>query len=273
MSAVASAVLASAVIGGVVASKNASKAAKAQEEAARLAATTTTGEADKQRDFQLHQYEQNRADMAPWRDAGLNALGQLKSGVQAGNEFSRPFTMADFQADPGYAFRQQEGMKAVNASAAARGGALGGGAVRAAARFGSDMASQEYGNAWNRWNSDITSRFNRLSSLAGTSQTATRDVAQQGTTLAGNLASQGMSAVGNANDYMTQAANARASGYVGTANAVNSTMGTMGNMMMNEYYNPRRPAGNSGGSGGFTMPTSYSTPDRGSYNEFGYDGP
>jgi len=63
----------------------------------------------------------------------------------------RNFSAADFQTDPGYAFRLSEGMKALDRTAASRGGLLSGATLKGAQRYGSDLASQEYGNAYNRF--------------------------------------------------------------------------------------------------------------------------
>jgi hypothetical protein len=174
------------------------------------------------------QFNQNRADSQPWRDAGTQALGQLTSGTSAGGDFSRDFTLADFNKDPGYQFRMDQGSNALQTSAASRGGLLSGGTLKALDRYGQDYASGEYSNAYNRFNNDRTQRFNRLSSIAGLGQTATRDVAQQGTALAGQLGENGM-----------QAANARASGYIGTANAINGGAQSLGN-----WYQGQQAVGN-----------------------------
>ncbi len=147
-------------------------------------------------------YEQNRADQQPWRDAGLGALGGLQ-----GDDYKKDFTMADFQADPGYAFRMAEGQKAIERSASARGGLNSGATMKALTRFGQDTASSEYGNAYNRFNADRDRRFNRLSSLAGIGQTATNQVQAGGQSYANNYGqnvmgmanAQGAAAIGQAN--------------------------------------------------------------------------
>lgn len=207
MSVVAAAVFGGALVGGVVASKGASKAANAQENAANTAAAT-----------ELEMFNKNVELQKPWRDAGMGALSQLTAGTAAGGDFNRDFTMKDFNADPGYAFRTSEGLKGIEASAAARGGALSGGALKDLSDYGQASASGEYSNAYNRFNADRDRRFNRLSGIAGTGQTATNQITNQGAEVAQN--------VGN---YQTQAGNARASGYVGQANAINGAVGTIGN--------------------------------------------
>lgn len=228
MSGIATAIVGSAVIGGVVASNSAKKAANAQRDAANLASQT-----------ELEQYYQNREDMQPWREAGQGALKQLTEGTVAGGDFNRDFTLADFTRDPGYDFRLNEGTRALERSAAARGGALSGGALRGISRYGQDYASGEYQNAYNRFNNDRTQRFNRLASLAGVGQTATRDVAQQGAQVAAN--------VGN---NIIGAGNAQASSYVGQGNAWSGAAQTLGNFAMNKYFMSQMPGGTT------TMPTT-----------------
>jgi len=234
MSGIATAIVGSAVVGGVVASNSASKAADAQRDAASLASQT-----------ELEQYRQNREDMQPWREAGAGALGQLTAGTAAGGDFNRDFTLADFTKDPGYDFRQQQGQRGVEASAAARGGLLSGAALKGLTRYNQDYASGEFQNAYNRFNNDRTQRFNRLASIAGVGQTATRDVAQMGSQTASNVANN-----------ITGAGNAQASSYVGQGNAIAGAANTLGNFAMNKYYLSQMPGGMS------TMPTtpSYGTP-------------
>lgn len=241
MSGVATAIVGSAVIGGVVASNSASKAANAQKDAAQLASQT-----------ELEQYRQNREDMQPWREAGAGALGQLTAGTAAGGDFNRDFTLADFTKDPGYDFRMQQGQQALDRSAAARGGALSGAAIKGSLRYGQDYGSNEYQNAYNRFNNDRTQRFNRLASLAGVGQTATRDVAQQGAQVASN--------VGN---NIMGAGNAQASSYIGQGNAISGAAQSLGNFAMNKYYLSQMPGGAS------TMPT---TPSYGGGTPIYWDG-
>jgi hypothetical protein len=122
--------------------------------------------------------------------------------------------MNQFQQDPGYAFRLKEGQNALDRQAAARGGLISGGALKAAERYGQDMGSQEYMNAFNRYQTERAARLNPLQSLAGMSQTTANTLGAAGQNMATN--------VGNAYEG---AANARASGYIGGANAVSGGVG------------------------------------------------
>lgn len=200
--------------------KAAKKAADAQVEAAEKASNT-----------EMEMFEQNREDMKPWRDAGTVALSQMLAGTKDGGEFNRNFTMADFVKDPGYQFRMDQGQQALERGAAARGGVLNGGALREATRYGQDYASNEFNNSYNRFNNDLTTRFGRLSSIAGTGQTSTAQIGQLGTQVAGQIG-----------ENTLQAGNARASGYVGSANAINNGVQSLGNYFTTQQMLSRMPA-------------------------------
>lgn len=203
MSAVATAIVGGAVVGAYASNRAAGQQADAANRAS---------------DISNEQYKQNREDMAPWREAGKGALSQLVTGTAPGGDLNRDFTLADFSKDPGYQFRMDEGSSAMERGAAARGGLMNGGTLKALARYNQDFASGEYGKAYDRFNADRTSRFNRLSSLAGTGQTAAIQTANMGT--------QNAQTVGN---NVMAVGNARASGYMGTANVVGSGLNTLGN--------------------------------------------
>jgi hypothetical protein len=80
----------------------------------------------------------------------------------------KDFTNADFIKDPGYQFRMDEGKKAVEGSAAARGGLLSGAALKAMDRYSQGYASNEFSNAFNRDTTNKNNRFQRLSGVVDT---------------------------------------------------------------------------------------------------------
>lgn len=197
--------------------------ASKQASAAKSAAATTAAATDQATQLQREMFQQTREDQAPWRQAGVNALAEMQR--TAGNvpaAFS--FTNQQMYQDPGYAFRLSEGQKALDRQAAARGGLISGGALKAAGRYGQDMASQEYQNAFNRaftgYGTDVAREnqlYNRQASLAGIGQTSTNLVNQAGQNYASN--------VGNA--LMNQGANAGNAAMAG-ANAWNSALTGIG---------------------------------------------
>lgn len=195
--------------------------------ASKKAASTQADAANRAADLQMQQFERQVELQEPWRQAGITALNKL---TPLATEYT-PFGMDQFQQDPGYAFRMQEGMKALERSAAARGGLLSGGMLRGAQRYGQDLASQEYMNAFNRYQAERNARLNPLQSLAGVGQTATNQLGQAGQTMASN--------VGQA---LGAAAQARASGYIGSANALSQGLGTYLNYQQGQnFLNAMRP--------------------------------
>lgn len=203
--------IAAAVVGSSLIGSSASK----------KAASTQADAANRAADLQMQQFERQVELQEPWRQAGITALNKL---TPLATEYT-PFGMQQFQQDPGYAFRMQEGMKALERSAAARGGLLSGGMLKGAQQYGQDLASQEYMNAFNRYQAERNARLNPLQSLAGIGQTATNQLGQAGQTMAGN--------VGQA---MGAAAQARASGYVGGANALSQGLGTYLNYQQGQNF-------------------------------------
>lgn len=214
--------IALAVGSAVTSAYGSNKAAKAQESAARTAADTSQKQYEQTRSDQLAQYQQQREDQAPYRQAGYGALSQLSAGIGEGGQFARNFSAADFNADPGYQFRQQEGEQSINRAAGARGGLYSGATLKALSRFNSGLASQEYGNAYQRFNNDNTTKFNRLASIAGVGQTATNATGQAGQNAYGVIGQAGMNNAGQVGNALQNAGEARASGYVGAANAFGS---------------------------------------------------
>lgn len=223
---IAAAIAGSAVVGAVASNK----ASKTQANAANQA--SEMGDA---------QFQQNRQDYAPWREAGATALGQLSQGIAPGGEYMQDFGADDFQQDPGFNFRREQGMRGIESSAAARGGLLSGGTLKALNRYNQEFASNEYTNAYNRFNADRDRRYNRLAGVAQTGQTATRDIAQMGTQNAQARGELGM-----------QAANTRGSGYMGMANSLNSGVGNyMTYTTLNKMIGSTPPPANIGSRGGY----------------------
>jgi hypothetical protein len=155
----------------------------------------------------------------------VNALPDYTKGVMPGGNLVKPFSMADYQADPGYGFRMSEGMKALDRSAASRGGLLSGATMKGAERYGQDLASQEYNNAYNRYVGNQATQRNALAGLTGFAPTAAQQIGAAGTNYANTAGNLGINTATNyANADLTSAA-ARQSAYGGAggafANALN----------------------------------------------------
>lgn len=144
---------------------------------------------------------------APAGTAPTSTSTDSSGGVGYGS-LLRNFTMADFQADPGTAFVQSQGEKAINRGALAAGRYNSGATLKALDTFNTGLADQTYGEAYNRFNQNQTKQFNELSGVAGTGQTATNTTGTLGANAAG--------AAGNA---LMSAGASTAAGAVGSANA------------------------------------------------------
>lgn len=178
-----------ALLGGAMQSRAGNRAADAQAQANQLATE------ERRRQFDITQQ-----NMRPWLDAGGWALGQQQN-----------FLRGDFTAalnSPDYLAALQEGTKALDYGATARGNLWGGGADADRIRFGQNLATQQIGNY-----------YNRLAGVSGTGQTTANQLGQFGQNYA-NQVGQNAQATGAA----------RASAYANSANAWSNALGQIGSV-------------------------------------------
>jgi hypothetical protein len=156
-----------------------------QGEAAKEAAQIQANAAEKALKLQEDMFEYQKSLLAPYQEVGVNALRRLEGVMGLGGQ---PATGGQqlLEMDPGYAFRLGEGMKALERLQAARGNMLSGGAIKAGQRYAQDVASQEYGSA-----------FNRLARIAGIGQETGTQLGAAGQQF-GQTASGAMGDVANA---------------------------------------------------------------------------
>ena len=209
-------------------------------------------------------YGQGVGFQEPYMGAGAGATNQLAQLFGQGGAYTQQPTYEQLQMDPGYAFRFQQGQQAMTNAARAGGLAGSGGALKAATRYGQEAGSQEYTNAYNRFMANRAQAVQGLQNLAGTGAGAAGTASQlagtmggqlsgnqfglganlgtmasnTGNTIAslyGNLASPEMTRLAAANPYASAIENvgqARASGYMGGASALQSALQTPVNAMM-----------------------------------------
>lgn len=125
--------------------------------------------------------------LSPYSSAGQNALGQLSSALSGG---------FNFEEDPGYQFRLQQGQQALERSLASQGLSQSGAALKAAQEYGQNLANQTYDDAYNRYlsqNSQLAGLanvgFNADQSLASALGNIPLGVADAQTSILNNLAS------------------------------------------------------------------------------------
>lgn len=230
--------VAGALLGASMSSRAAQSAADTSAAASREATAAQQQASNEQVALQREMFERQMAMQEPYRRAGEQALNRL---IPLATEYT-PFGQQQFQQDPGYAFRLSEGMKALNQQAAARGGLMSGNALRAAQQYGQGLASQEYENAFNRYQLEREARLRPLQSLAGVGQTTAQQLGGAGREMAssiGNIYGTTASNIGNIGMQQAgvagQAALARGSAYGG---AINQLGYLTGRYLGNDQYQP-----------------------------------
>jgi uncharacterized protein YukE len=182
--------------------------------AAQNAANVQAAAANRGVDLQKYIFDTINQQQAPYRTAGYNALNQIQGQMPY---LTQQFTPQDFAAgiDPGYAFRLQQGQMAAQRAGNVKG--MTGNVLTGLQDYTQGLASQEYQNAFNRFQTQRGNIYNTLAGIAGigqTGQTATN-------TAAGNYGT-------NVANLLTGGASAQAAGQIGQANAL---AGGLGNVM------------------------------------------
>ena len=165
-----------------------SQAAEAARDAARIQAEAM----DRALALQTRMYEEGVQRQAPFLQGGTEAFNRLTALSTGGPAAAQNF----LTMDPGYGFRLGEGMKALDRMQASRGNLLSGGAIKAGQRYAQDVASQEYGSAYNR--------LAQLADVGPRAAGVTSQLGQNYATSAGNLMSQ--QGTGSANALLAGAA-------------------------------------------------------------------
>lgn len=211
-----------AAIGGIIAGVGSVASAVIGGHAASSAADAQAQSAQAAIDEQRRQFDLTRSDTAPWRTAGAAAIGQLSDMLKPGY---------DYTASPGYDWRFAQGQRAVDSSAAAKGLDMSGGTLKDLTRFGQGLAASDY-----------TDQFNRVAS-----------VAQGGQQVNESLGTLGANSANNIGNLLTQQGNARASGYVGSANAITGGINNLAYLAQQHFGGGSQPLGSFG-----IVPPSYS---------------
>lgn len=163
-------------------------------------------------DLQKRIYEESIARQQPFYQGGLADYNRLRALSTGGPEAAQNF----LTMDPGYGFRLGEGLKSLDRQAAARGGLISGGALKAAQRYGQDVASQEFSNA-----------YNRLASLANVGPQA-----------AGVMSNLGQNFAGQATGTYGQMGESAGNALLARGSAYNQGLGAIGQQLGRYYGQP-----------------------------------
>lgn len=282
---VAAAVGIGSIAGGIMSSNASKKAAKTQAAASDRASQQTK-----------EMYDQTRADLSPYTQAGVNSLGQLMQQMGTGGSLSKNYKgdnfsfngsstpyqseafkyngssdpyqskAFNFEASPDYAFRKQQGMDGIQGSAAASGGLLSGATLKALNANNSNLASGEYGSAYNRylqgeqlgqgqhqqaynnylaneqlgqgqyqqafnnWQSNDNNQYNRFSADQNNQYSRLMGLINMGQSSAAQVGNAGAAAAQQIGNNTMAGADARAAGIIGSNNAYTNMIGQIGGL-------------------------------------------
>lgn len=233
-----------ATIGSGIASYlGAREASNAQQDAAQ-SATYAAGNATKASIASNERMFNKTADMSlPWRAIGEESINELyyeMTGQKATEEFnpaaagpSGEVGAFNFETAPGYEWRMDQGIEAVNRGASAAGQLDSGARNKDLTRFGQGLASSEYANSYNRWENernfaynDRQNYLNRLASMSGLGQTAAAQTGQAASVAGSNQANAALNFGNTASNNALVGGAGQASGYINMANSA-------GNMLNN----------------------------------------
>lgn len=247
---------AGAIGGSALASKSAGKAADTQANAATEAAKINAASQDKALAEQRRQFDTQQGNLAPWLSAGKSGLSTLQDLLNQANEGKgalapwtgtfKPPTTAELTDSnnpqyAGYQFILDQGKKAIESSAAAKGGLYSGGTGQALANFaekaGAQYSDDAYGQAmqrylqsYNEFNNNSTNTYNRYAAMAGVGLQATQQADLSSANEAHDVGNIFMTGGANAAQLAQQAGAARASGYASSGNIWGSTLGNLGEL-------------------------------------------
>jgi hypothetical protein len=219
-------------------------------------ANKAASSSDKAAQIAQQQYQTTRGDLSPYNQAGQAVLPQLNALATSGPTGGGPdyvsmaynnylpgnMTQAQLEATPGYQFTQQQGLKAVQSNAAARGLGVSGAALKGAAAFATGLADNTYKDQFNiqqqRFSdvanlsplqqAQLTGQYNRLSGLASIGEGA---AAQTGTA--------GVYAANTAAGQTSAAGTAQGAGIQGIGSAATSGVNSyLGYQALQKYLNP-----------------------------------
>lgn len=209
------------LLGGIVGAGAAKSSANTQADAQRAAAQSTR-----------EMFDITNEQQKPYREAGYAALKDI-AGMKP--YLQQQYGPEEFAAtiDPSYAFRLQQGQLATRNAANQAGGLIGGNALKGMEDYTQGLASTEYNNAFNRFQTQRTNIYNTLASIAGLGSTSVGQTTAAGTTTGANIGQN-----------IANAGAAQAAGTVGAANALSGGLQGVGNAFaMSQFLAPKAGAG------------------------------
>lgn len=207
--------------------------------ASKSAASTQANAANRATDIQNQQWQQTQANLKPYMDLGQSYINPLQRALGMGpdgtvdqnNPLQQRFAAptADQAAQtPGYQFTLNQGLKAAQSSAAARGLGTSGAALKGASTYATGLADSTYNDVYQRALNTFNTNYKSASDNAARMQ----GMVSNGQNASAGLGALGAQTSGSIANTLMSGANAQAAGTIGSANALTSALGGMGNNAM-----------------------------------------
>lgn len=239
MSWVAAAVVGSAVVGGVVQSKSASKAADAQTQASEAGIEEQRRQFDEVQRLLGPYVEAGTAAipaLQPFQETGTDALAQQRALAGLDGPEAQEAAIAMIEGSPAFEAMTRQGEEAILQSSSATGGLRGGNVQAALAQFRPQVLSQL-----------IDQQYGRFGGLAGAGLATTQNIMQAGQAAAAGTASAGMQSASNIGNLMGQQGAAQAGAALARGQAFGNVAGDIAGAAGYGMGAFARPPGSPGG--------------------------
>lgn len=188
-----------------------------------LQSGATSAASDAATQAELQMYSQTREDLSPYREAGTASLTQQQNLLGLNGQNAANAAMSTYQTSPGYQWQVSEGLRGVDAGAAAQGMTRSGANEKAELTYAQGLA-----------NSDFGTYYNRLNNMTGTGASAAAGQATSNTNTADSLS-----------NIATSTGSQQSSIYGNTTSGLSSTIN---NLFSNKDFQSWIKGTSSGGS-------------------------
>lgn len=257
-------------VSGVAQAAASVAAASIQADAARDAAKIQTASANRSADLVNDRFKQTRDDFEPYRGDGIAAsnllMGDLGKYIDTTNPYSDEMKQAtpqvpqamsqqELESTPGYQFTLNQGLKATQSAAAARGLGVSGAALKGASTYATGLSDQTYNTRFNQQQAlfsnqqtkfnDVQTRFTNDQGLLANSFNRLNGLVQTGQNSAAQTGQLGNAAANQAGSYLTAGANAAGAAALAGGNAAASGINGVANAF-SQYNAQNALTGNTG---------------------------
>lgn len=215
------------VVGGVI-------SADKQNDAIKSAATTQAAANMQAQDVQKAMYDATVTRMDPFVQAGYGSLSKLNSiPIPTYQTPSLTEAAETYKTLPGYQERLQEGIRALDMSAAASGKLGGGGYVKALTRYGQDYATNAFNSTYSQMLQNSLAKYNAQLDMYNARIGNQQYLASLGQNAAAMVGNAGANTASNISNLMSNTGAALANAQASQTSLLGTALQGVGNTGMN----------------------------------------